>query len=125
MREIDVASAAHGAPALAANVVAALLNVTEEHDDILREIGLLRRNESIGQLKFKQLRQRVQRECSDQESISSGLRRWRAGLSETKLYQMALQSGMATAVFLPVVWCLVAERIPSGSSACVSLATLR
>ena len=111
MQEIDLAFGARGAPALAADVISALLNATDEHEQVLRQIGLLRRNEAISNLKFKQLRQRVQHACSDQENVSSGLRRWRGGLSETNLYTLALQSGRAAAVLLPVMWCLVAQRI--------------
>jgi len=36
---IDIASAERGAPALAADIVAALLNETDEHNDILRQLG--------------------------------------------------------------------------------------
>jgi hypothetical protein len=111
MRQIDVASAARGAPALAADVVAALLNDTDEHNGILRKIGFLRRNESISAMRFGQLQERVHRACQEHEATSNGLRRWRGGLSETEVYSISLKSGMAAAVFLPVAWCLAAERI--------------
>jgi hypothetical protein len=111
MRQIDVATAARRAPALAADVVAALLDDADEHNGILRELGLLRQNESIRSLRFAHLRDRVHRACQEHESTSGSLRRWRGGLSETELYDMSLKSGMAAAIFLPLAWCLAAERI--------------
>jgi hypothetical protein len=39
------------------------------------------------------------------------LQRWEGGLTETKVYGMALKAGDAAPVFLPVAWCLAAERI--------------
>ena len=49
MREVDVKSAARGAPAVAGDVVASLLNATEEHNEALREFGLLKRSESVAE----------------------------------------------------------------------------
>jgi hypothetical protein len=113
MREVDVASAERGGPAAADRVIAGLLDEAEEHGAILRQLNLLSRNESAHEISFATLRERVHRACRDEESVSSGLRRWRAGLSEIELYGMAMASGRAAAVFLPVAWCLVAERIAS------------
>jgi hypothetical protein len=111
LRQIDVASAARGGPALAADVVATLLDDADEHNGILRKCGLLRQNESVSAMRFSQLQERVHRACQEHETTSRGLRRWRGGLSETEVYSMSLESGMAAAVFLPVAWCLAAERI--------------
>ena len=111
MREVDVACAERGGPAAAERVVAGLLDEAEEHSALLRQLNLIRRNESAHDLSFATLRERVRRACRDEESVSSGLRRWCEGLSETELYGMALASGRAAAIFLPVAWCLVAERI--------------
>jgi hypothetical protein len=111
MRQIDIASAERSAPALAADVVAALLNETDEHNTFLRQLGLLGPRESIGKLTFVSLRERVHQACSDKVSVSSGLQRWHNGLAETTVYEMALKAGAASAVFLPVAWCLAAERI--------------
>ncbi|HZT26569.1 MAG TPA: hypothetical protein VFA57_12770 [Pseudolabrys sp.] len=97
MREVDVASAERGGPATAERVVAGLLNESDEHNAILRQLDLLRRNETAHSISFATLRDRVHRVCSDDETVSSGLRRWRDGLSETTLYNMALASGRAAA----------------------------
>lgn len=111
MREVDVASAERGGPAAAERVVAGLLDDAEEHSAILRQLDLLRHNETAHAIPFATLRARVHRACSEDETVSSGLRRWRDGLSETTLYNMALASGHAAAIFLPVAWCLAAERV--------------
>jgi hypothetical protein len=111
LRQIDIASAERGAPALAAEVVAALLNEADEHNAILRQLNLLHGRESIEKISFAELRDRIHRACEDRTTVNAGLRRWRYGLSETTLYEMALKSGPAAAVFLPIAWCLAAERI--------------
>jgi len=92
-------------------VVAGLLEEDEEHSAVLRQLNLLRRNESAHEISFTTLRDRVHQPCRQEEGVSSGLRRWQGGLSETELYTMAMASGRAATVFLPVAWCLVAERI--------------
>ena len=111
MREVDIATAERGGPAAAERVVAGLLDESEEHSAVLRQLNLLRRNESAHEISFATLRDRVHRACREEESVSSGLRRWRNGLSETELYRMAMASGRAAAIFLPVAWCLAAERV--------------
>jgi hypothetical protein len=111
MHEVDVASAERGGPVAAERVIAGLLDDAEEHSAILRQLGLLRRNETAHEISFATLRDRVHRACSEETTMNSGLRRWRDGLSETTLYEMALASGRAAAVFLPVAWCLAAERV--------------
>ena len=111
MRQIDIASAERGAPALAADVVAALLNETDEHNVMLRQLGLLSARDSIDKMDFASLRERIQRACAHGVSVSGGLRRWHGGLVETTVYEMALKAGPASAVLLPVAWCLAVERI--------------
>jgi hypothetical protein len=111
MRQIDIASAERGGPALAADVVAILLNDTDEHNGMLRQLGLLTASDSIDKIHFASLQERVQRACADGVSVSGGLRRWRGGLVETTIYEMALKAGPASAVLLPVAWCLAAERM--------------
>lgn len=111
MRQIDIASAERGAPALAADIVAALLNETDEHNGILRQLGLLSARDSIDKLDFASLQQRIQRACADGVFVSGGLRRWRRGLVETNVYEIAMKAGATSAALLPVAWCLAAERI--------------
>src|SRR5438105_1188234 len=82
-RNPDAASARRGGPALAAEVVAALLVVVDEHNEALRQLGLLAKNESVRRMPFHQMAERVQRACQDHQTVSNGLRRWRGGLSES------------------------------------------
>ncbi len=111
MRRIDIASAERGAPALAADIVAALVSETDEHNSLLRQLGLMSGRDSVDKMDFASLQQRIQRACAGSVSINGGLRRWRGGLVETSVYEMALKAGAASAVLLPVAWCLAAERI--------------
>lgn len=110
MHEVDVKSAARGGPALAADVVGTLLAATSEHDEALRQFGLLQQGETVASLSFNQLRERIQHKCRRRESISDGLRRWHGGLSEVELYDVALEAGVGSAALLPVAWCLAAHR---------------
>ena len=119
MREVDTASARRRAPALATEVVAALLSAIEEHDDALRRIGLLSQGETVRQVTFAQMFERVERATADQVNVVNGLRRWRGGLSETQLYNDALDTGTGAVALLPIAWCLVARRtssMPAGAS---------
>lgn len=111
MNQVDIASAARGAPALASDVVAVLLNETDEHDIMLRQLGLLGPRESVARLEFSVFQERIHKACDQAVSVNAGLKRWRGGLSETTVYEMALKAGAASAVLLPVAWCLAAERI--------------
>jgi hypothetical protein len=111
MAEVDAASARRGGPALAAEVTAAVLNAVDEHNEALRQLGLIAKNESVRHIGFHLMAERVQRACQDHETFSNGLRRWRGGLSESDLYDAALQAGPASAALLPVAWCLAAHRV--------------
>lgn len=111
MAEVDAASARRGGPALATEVTAALLSVVDEHNEVLRQLGLIAKNESVRHIGFHLMVERVQRACNDHENFRNGLRRWRGGLSESDLYDAALQAGPASAALLPVAWCLAAHRV--------------
>ena len=111
MRQIDIAAAERGAAPLASDIVAALLDETEEHEFVLQELKLLKSGESLAQLSFRKLRERVRAASAEGATTERGLRRWRGSLSEVDLYERALRSGSAAPVFLPLAWCLMAERI--------------
>ena len=120
MAEVDAGSARDGAPPSAAAVVGALLDATDEHNDVLRQFGLLGKNESVRRVSFNQIADRVTQLCADRETSKSGLVRWREGLFESDLYDATLQAGAASAALLPVAWCLCSHRVspsPAGASA--------
>ncbi len=124
MAQVDAASARRGGPAWAEDVVAALLSAVDEHNEALRQFGLLAKNESVRRIAFHQMVERVQRACQDHETVRNGLRRWRGGLSESGLYDAALQAGPASAALLPVAWCLAAHRITQSADG-IPMATRR
>jgi len=111
LHQVDTSSAARGAPATAADVIAALLNAVDEHNDILRRVGLFGKAESIQKMSFHKFLQKIQGACKNNENTENGLKRWRAGLSEIELYDNSLDAGAAAAALLPAAWCLAAERI--------------
>jgi hypothetical protein len=111
LAEVDSLSARRRAPALASDVIAALLGATDEHNDALRLIGLLGEAETINRISFAEMSDRVRRACQKQQTFEQGLRRWQGGLSEHQLCKAALGSGAAAAALLPIAWCLAAYRV--------------
>jgi hypothetical protein len=113
MRQVDVMSAARQSPSISAEVLAALLADPTEKDEVLRKLRLLKSGETTSTVSFRTIYERVQRLCRKGETFSNGLRRWDGGLSETAIYDLALQSHEAAIALLPVAWCLAAHRIVS------------
>jgi hypothetical protein len=114
MRQVDVMSAERQSPSISAEVLAALLADPAEKDEALRELRLLKSGESVSTVSFRTIFERVRRLCRKGETVSNGLRRWQGGLSETAIYDLALQSYDAAIALLPVAWCLATHRIVSG-----------
>lgn len=117
MREVDAAVASHGAPAPASEIVSAILNSTDDHDEQLRTLKLISKSESIRDLSFQEISIRVQNKCSRVPSFEGGIRRWSGGLSEFELSQEALVAGHAAAVLLPIIWSVAEWRVSLPSSA--------
>jgi hypothetical protein len=115
MRMVDTMAAQRQSPAISAEVLAALLADTTEHDEVLRKLRVLRPEESVSTVSFRSIRDRVRKLCRKGEAVSNGLRRWQGGLSETAIYELALQSHEAAIALLPVAWCLVTERVAQSS----------
>jgi hypothetical protein len=111
MRRVDIMSADRQSPAISAEVLAALVAEPAEKDEVLRELRILKSGESVSTVSFRTVRDRVQRLCRKQDHVANGLRRWNGGLSETVLYDLALESHDAAIALLPVAWCLAAERV--------------
>ncbi len=111
MSEVDAVVGRRGAPAPAADVVASILDTIEEHDAQLRALRLISATESIRNMNFQEVADRVRRRCRQSTVFEGGLRRWKAGLSEYNLGNSALGAGRAAAALLPVAWCLVEWRV--------------
>jgi hypothetical protein len=114
MTEVDVASARRGSAALANSVVSAVLDPVDEHNQALRQLDLLASNESVRRITFQEVLDRVRNLCSTRAVIRNGLRRWRGGLSETDIYDQALDAGAGSVALLPVAWCLAMHRVTAG-----------
>ena len=92
MREVDVMSAERQSPSISAEVLAALLADPTEKDEVLRDLHILKAGESVSTVSFRTVFERVRRLCRKEETVSHGVRRWQGGLSETAIYDLALQS---------------------------------
>jgi hypothetical protein len=91
MRRVDIMSADRQSPAISAEVLAALVAEPAEKDEVLRELRILKSGESVSTVSFRTVRDRVQRLCRKQDEVANGLKRWNGGLSETVLYDLALE----------------------------------
>lgn len=111
MNEVDAVVGQRGSPAAAAEVIARLLDAIDEHDDQLRELRLLSEAESVRDMRFEVLAQRVQQRCRQSPVCEGGLRRWKGGLSEYDLGNRMLGAGRSAAALLPIVWCLADWRV--------------
>jgi hypothetical protein len=110
MREVDSVFQERSSPALSSEVVASLVAGSAEKDEALRTFGLLLDGEAAHELSFRTIYERVQRRSRRNRVETSGIARWRGGLSETELYEYAGTSGDAAVALLPVAWCLACER---------------
>lgn len=111
MRQIDRMSKDRQSPAVSTEVLSVLVSDPTEQDEVLRELRVLKDGESVSTVSFRTVRERVRRLCKKQEQAANGLKRWEGGLSETTLYDLALQSHDAAIALLPVAWCLASERV--------------
>ena len=99
------------APSLSSDVIAVLLNTTTEHNEALCQIGLLAKESPSAACLLPEISDRVRQACQERQTFKNGLRRWRAGLSESRLCRAALGAEAGAAALLPVAWCLAACRI--------------
>lgn len=111
MSEVDAAMAERGAPAPAAEVISRMLGAIDDFDEQLRVLHLLSKAESVRDISFETVAQRVQKRCRQNASFEGGLRRWNGGISEYDLGNSALEAGAAAAALLPIAWCLAEWRI--------------
>lgn len=118
LREVDVSVSVTRASAKATEVVNALIDRSDEHDEILRHFDLLDISESVRDVSFRQMWARIQNRCSNELPQRNGLRRWAAGLSAEAVSAAALQDTSAAACLLPIAWCLSSIRVRApGASA--------
>jgi hypothetical protein len=116
MRQVDRDQAARNAPALANEVVAALVAAAPEKDEALRSFRILKKGEATENLSFRVAFERINILCRKRRTITAGLARWEGGLSESELYDQAGSSDDAAVALLPVAWCVASERAPQESA---------
>jgi hypothetical protein len=116
MRHVDRDCAIRNAPALANEVVAALVAAAPDKDEALRAFRILKKGETAEGLSFRTVFDRVQNLCRRGRTVTDGLARWEAGLSERELYDYAGSSDDAAVALLPITWCLALERAPQESA---------
>lgn len=92
-------------------VVKALMERIEEHDSALRDLGLLKVNESVTNLTFRDLESRIRDQLFAEKYSQLDIARWRGKLSEPLLYKRALKSGAGALTLAVVAWILAAVRV--------------
>jgi len=95
---------------LAADVIQMLLARVDDHREALRDLRLLKAEESPFDLTFRELHRRIQRAVGRGRDDREGLRRWSGRLNEQEVIEVAFSSGIGALAVLPVAWLLALER---------------
>jgi hypothetical protein len=81
-----------------------------EHDSALRDLNLLSAKESVADLTFKQLEDRMQSRLVG-DGATAGVVRWADALVEPRLYRRALKSGAGALSLAVVAWIMASLRV--------------
>lgn len=91
-------------------VIEALMERVEEHDSALRDLNLLSSGESVADLTFRALEERLRLRLFV-AGAASGVVRWPDSLVEPLLYRRALKSGAGALTLAVVAWVMAAIRV--------------
>jgi hypothetical protein len=91
-------------------VIAPLMERVEEHDSALRDLNLLTSGESVVNLSFRSLADRLRSRFLVADA-STGISRWSNSLIEPLLYQRALNSGAGALSLAVVAWVMASLRV--------------
>jgi hypothetical protein len=92
-------------------VLAALMERVEEHDSALRDMGIISSGESVTDLTFRGLEDRLRSRLSAVGQATAGIARWTDKLIEPLLYRRALKSGAGALSLAVVAWIMAAIRV--------------
>lgn len=95
----------------ASAVIESLMERVEEHSAALRDLGVLSATESVTDLSFRQLQQRIERQVSSGIEHRHGLARWDSALTETRVYQLSWRAGAGALSLALVAWILAGLRV--------------
>ncbi|MFM4862553.1 hypothetical protein [Aeromonas media] len=91
-------------------VIESLIERIEEHDSALRDLNLLSSGESVADLTFRALEDRIRSRLLI-AGAASGVVRWSDRLVEPLLYRRALKSGAGALTLAVVAWVMAAVRV--------------
>jgi hypothetical protein len=92
-------------------VIAALMERVEEHDSALRDMGIMSSGESVTDLTFRGLENRLRSRLSAAGGATAGVAHWPDKLIEPVLYRRALRSGAGALSLAVVAWIMAAIRV--------------
>ncbi len=92
-------------------VIAALMERVEEHDSALRDMGIISSGESVTDLTFRDLEDRLLSHLSAAGGATTGIARWPNKLIEPLLYRRALKSGAGALSLAVVAWIMASIRV--------------
>ncbi len=92
-------------------VIAALMERVEEHDSALRDLSIIASGESVTQMRFRDLEDRLRTRLSVADGALTSLARWPGKLIEPALYRRALKSGAGAPTLAVVAWIMAAIRV--------------
>lgn len=98
-------------------VLDSLLGTEASHTEELHRLGLVTHRESVWNLRFSDLHERVASGLRDPKASSGGLNRWTGPLHEWAIMDSALALGPWSLSMLPVAWSLATFRAAPWDSA--------
>ena len=103
-------------PVAASRVLEALLGEEDDHTEALHRLGLAEPSESVWDLRFSDLHDRVGEKLLGPKTSSGGLDRWSGPLHEWTVIDAALNLGPWSLSMLPIAWSLAVFRAASWAS---------
>lgn len=92
-------------------IVGGLMERSDEHDLVLRDLGLLGAVESVASLSFREIYRRIEDRLSADSVTINGINRWSENLIEPLLCKRALTSGAGALTLAVVAWILAVIRV--------------
>ncbi len=95
-------------------VIGNLVARIEEHDAVLRELGLFDGSDSVVDFTYRQFATRFEERIEPGRQQLRGLSRWSAAIAEPLLYGLAPRSGAGALSLALVAWIMAAARVTAG-----------
>ncbi len=107
----------------ASDVIGELLSNESEINHTLKELGILKMNESFQDLRYRDILSRCRRKIQ-KPIVTNGIRRWNGSFHELDLYSFAWYQSPGIIGLLPVAWIMASFRVAENNEETESPASL-